>query len=202
MVETKKQRVVSEISATGGEISHFITWVRVVELQSRFARPAPTCVTQPAGGPWGRKLPGFTVASEAPPPPPSSLPPPALPHLSSLFWRLLEKPQSAARSFQTTGGCSVWFFLGGGASWLLSEARKGREGGAITYPSAATLPPQVTVTAERRCTSRGNADQVERMKHSWLFFFFFFFFYNQVSQAALRVFRAVETSIQANGHWN
>lgn len=48
----------------------------VVELQSGFTRPAPTC--DPAGsGPRGRKLPGLTVASEAPSSPP--LPSPQFP---------------------------------------------------------------------------------------------------------------------------
>ena len=140
------------------------------------ARP-PTC--DPTGRrtlrqetPWFHR----GLGSPPPPPPSSSSSSSSSPSPQQPFWRLLEKPHSAARSFQTTG-CSVWFFLGGGASWLFSESGGGG-GGGITYPSAATLPPQVTVTAERRCASqpasRGNADQVERMKHSWLFFFFFF----------------------------
>lgn len=70
-------------------------------------------MTQQAGGPRGRKLPGFTVASEAP-----LL---AVPHLSNVFVQLLEKPKHT-RVVKT----GVQYVLLD--SWLFSDAGGGGGG--------------------------------------------------------------------------
>lgn len=110
-------------------------------------------VTQQAGGPRRRKLPGCTVALKAPPH-----------NLSSLFLRLLKNPKATPRWFQT-GGSRVWcffvFFIGfpgcfqrlGGCSPRIRPRQLRRR--------------RLQFTAELRCTSRGDADQVNRMKHSF-----------------------------------
>lgn len=105
---------------------------------SRAGLPAQLLsVTQQAGGPRGRKLPGFTVASDAPPP---LL---AVPHLSSVFVQLLEKPKHT----RVVKMGAQYVLLD---SWLFSDA-----GGVRPCIRPRPLCRRgLQFTAELRCTSR------------------------------------------------
>lgn len=151
-----------------------------MELQSRFARPAPTC------DPTGRR----TLRQETPwfhrglGSPPSSL---LLLSLTSAAFLASAWKTPHRRTELSNNGVFCVLFLGWGGFLVVLRGRWGPSRIRPRQLCRRRLQLQLQLSGGAPASqpaSRGNADQVERMKHSWLFFFFS----NQVSQAALWVF--------------
>lgn len=98
-----------------------------MELLSKVTRPTSTCDPARRRTYSGRKLPGFTVASDAP----------LLLSLTSVAHIYDELKTQSVLEWSQAGELGVFSVY-----WLLFEAKC-----AIMYPSATTLPPQVTVNS-------------------------------------------------------
>lgn len=120
-----------------------------MELLSKVTRPTSTCDPARRRTYSGRKLPGFTVASDAP----------LLLSLTSVAHIYDELNTQSVLQWSQAGELGVFRFTGCFSRLEVSLCIRPRQ----------LCRRRLQLTAELRCTSRGYADPAIRMKHSSLF---------------------------------
>lgn len=121
----------------------------MVELLSKVTRPTSTCDPARRRTYSGRKLPGFTVASDAP----------LLLSLTSVAHIYDELNTQSVLQWSQAGELGVFRFTGCFSRLEVSLCIRPRQ----------LCRRRLQLTAELRCTSRGYTDPAIRMKHSSLF---------------------------------